>query len=61
MENQKNRKKGKGDTHPSCKKLEIKFFEKIKNTEPSLSPLSSHFGILAKGGGGTTTEVFNGR
>jgi hypothetical protein len=42
-------------------KLEIKFFFFLKNTKPSLSPLSSHFGILAKGRGGSATEVFNGR
>jgi hypothetical protein len=34
---------------PSCKIWKFNFFEKIKNTKPSLSPLSSHFGIFAKG------------
>jgi hypothetical protein len=36
------------------------FFEKLENTKPPLSPLSSHFGILAKGRGSSATG-FNGR
>jgi hypothetical protein len=41
---------------PSCKIWKFNFFEKIKNTKPSLSPLSSHFGILAKGRGSSATQ-----
>jgi hypothetical protein len=37
-------------------KLEIKFLKK-KNTKPSLSPLSSHFGILARGRGCSATGL----